>query len=242
MNTGSSPRTWARTAGLLYMIVILASTYALYAGGGLVVRGDASATAANILNAEPTFRAAHAANLVAGAAYVAVIAILYGLLKPVSRTYSMIAALMGTMGCAVGAASSLNVLAPLVYLGDASYLAAFSGAEREAMAMNALRLNSIGSAASLVFFGFYCLLLARLVAGASFVPRIFALLLGVSGVAWVVGNLAILAAPAFASAFSPYIVPVAAAGEALFTLWLLVIGINTERWYAQRTANAGHAL
>jgi hypothetical protein len=229
-----SPATWARAAGLLYLFVIAASVFALVSTRSLIVQNDAAATATNILAAEQTFRLAFAANLLACVAYVAVVAILYVLMKPAGPTLSAIAAFVGLAGCAVSGATMLNQLAALVYLGDASYLAAFSQEQLQALARVALRQSGAGNGLSLVFFGFYCLLLAGLVFRARFLPRALGLLLALAGAGWLVGSFGSLLAPPFPLASS--LLPVSGLGEGLFTLWLLVMGVNAVKWREQGAA------
>lgn len=226
-----SPAAWARMAGLLYLFVIGASVFALISTQGLIVRDDAAATAANILAAEQTFRLAFAANLLACVAYVAVVAILYTVLKPAGRTLSLIAAFMGLTGCAVSGAVMLNQLAVLVYLGDASYLAALGQEQARALARVSLRLGGLGNTLSLVFFGFYCLLLGALTFRARFLPRWLGAFPTLAGAGWLVGCFTSLLAPSLSIA--GVLLPVSGLGEGLFTLWLLIMGVNAEKWRAQ---------
>lgn len=230
----TSPTAWARTAGLLYLFVIAASVFALVSAQSLIVRDDAATTAANILAAEPAFRLAFAANLLACVAYVAVVAILYALMKPAGPTLSAIAAFVGLAGCAVSGATMLNQLTALTYLGDASYLGAFSQEQLQALARVALRQSGAGNGLSLVFFGFYCLLLAGLAFRARFLPRVLGLLLALAGAGWLVGSFGSLLAPPFP--LSGYLLPVSGLGEGLFTLWLLAMGVNAAKWREQAGA------
>ena len=227
----TSPSLGARIAGLLYLFVIAASVLALVSTQSLIVRDDAATTAANILAAEPTFRLAFAANLLACVAYIAVVAILYVLMKPAGPTLSAVAAFMGLAGCAVSGATMLNQLTALSYLGDASYLAAFSQDQLQALARVALRQSGAGNGLALVFFGFYCVLLASLVFRARFLPRALGVLLALAGAGWLVGSFGSLLAPPFP--LSGYLLPVSGLGEGLFTLWLLVMGVNAARWREQ---------
>jgi hypothetical protein len=227
----TNPQTWARAAGLLYIFNIAAAVFALVSTQSLIVRDDAAQTAANILAAEPTFRLAFVAILFAGVAYVAVIAILYELMKPAGRTLSAIAAFMGLAGCAIGAATGLNQIGALVYLGDASYLAAFTTEQLQALARTAVRMAGIGNTIGLVFFGFYCLLLATLVFRAAFLPRWLGVLLLLAGVGWLVGCLTSFLTPSLGIAGT--LLPISGLGEGLFTLWLLVMGVNAAKWREQ---------
>src|SRR5262245_59585356 len=112
----ADPPLNARIAGLLYLVVVATSVFALVTVSGVTVRGDAAATAANIIASEPMFRAAFAANLIAAVAYTAVVAILYPLLKPVNPTLSVVAAFIGLAGCASSAAFMLNQISVLSLL------------------------------------------------------------------------------------------------------------------------------
>lgn len=230
----NSPQTWARVAGLFYMFVIGASVFALVSTQNVIVRNDAAATAANILASEQLFRFSFVANLLACAAYVAVVAILYQLMKPAGRTLSIIAGFMGLAGCAVSGATMLNQLTVLAFLGDANYLAAFSSEQLQALARVSLRAGGLGNTIALVFFGFYCVLLSSLVFRATFLPRWLGVLPMIAGLGWLTGSLSSLVAPSLG--ISGVLIPVSGLGEGLFTLWLLVMGVNTEKWRAQAAA------
>jgi hypothetical protein len=59
-------------------------------------------------------------------------------------------------------------------------------------------------------------------------PRILGVLMALAGLGW----LTFLSPPFGAKYLYPYIL-VAAIGEALLTLWLLVMGVNAEAWKEQ---------
>jgi hypothetical protein len=74
-----APRFKARLAGVLWLAVIVAGLTAFLIRSPLVVRGDAAATAANILASESLFRFSFIADLVAGICYMGVSVLLYSL-------------------------------------------------------------------------------------------------------------------------------------------------------------------
>ena len=74
----------------------------MWVGSKLIVFGNASATATNILANEMLFQSATAAMLVSGAFYLGVTLLIYELLKPVNRTVSLLAAFFSLVGCAGG--------------------------------------------------------------------------------------------------------------------------------------------
>lgn len=230
-----SPRRQARIAGVLYLMTGGAA-WAFMTRSTMIVRGDAAATAHNILAHEPLFRLAFGADLIAFAAYTGVAAMLYGLLKPVSRSLSLVAAFIGLAGCAISAVAALLQLAPLVLLGGQDYLAALTMPQLQALSLASLKLHGIGLNLGILFFGFYCLLIGCLIVGSTFIPRIIGVLMAIGGLSYLTYTFAGFLAPAFATQLYPYILVPPGLGEGSLLLWLIVFGVNAEKWRAQARA------
>lgn len=233
----ASPRLMARTAGFLYLIVLVVIGYAIYTRSTLIVSGDAAATARNILSAEQTFRYTFVADLVGAVCYVGVTLLLYELLKPVSRGFSRLAAVLSLIAIAIQAANMVNLIAPLVLLGDAPYLAALPPEQLQAMAQTSLRLHALGYHVSVVFFDFYMLLLAFLIIRARFLPAILGVLLGFESVCGLIYSFATFLAPAVAAKLYPAILAPGLLGEGSLTLWLFLVGVNAAKWREQAGAD-----
>jgi len=92
-----SPQVTARTAGALWLAVIVVSSLAVF-GPTSAVPGDPAATAHNILNSELAFRLGVVDEFIGGACYVGVTVLLYQLLKPVSRNLALFSAACGVIG------------------------------------------------------------------------------------------------------------------------------------------------
>ncbi len=227
----ASPRFKARIAGLFYLLTFLTGGVALLVSGRLVVSGDAAATAANILAHEPLFRLGFAADLIVIACYIAVTALFYDLFKPVNRSLSLLAAFFSLVGCAIQAVSYLFDLAPLVVLGGAQYLSVFKVEQLQALSLMFLKLGAQAYNIGLVFFGFYCLLIGYLIFKSTFLPRILGALMAFAGLGWLT-----FLAPPLVNYLYPYILAPGILGEGLLTLWLLVIGVNVQRWKEQASA------
>lgn len=234
----ASPRLKARIAGLFYLGTIVGGLSGLSIRSAMLVKNDAAATAANILAAEPLYRASIGADLLSFACYVGVTATLYGLLRPVSPTLSRLAAFFSLAGCAIGAAVTLNLIAPLLLLKGAPYLDAFRPEQLQALALWSLKLHGQGYNIGLIHFGFYCTLLGYLVFRSGFLPRAIGVLLAVGGLCWLTDSLATIVAPPLAAALSGVTGIGAFVGEASLCLWLLVVGLNAPRWESRARAMA----
>jgi hypothetical protein len=236
----ASPRLKARIAGILYLITTVTGVFALNVRNGVMVRGDAAATAAKLLESQRQFRLGIAADLVAGVCYVGVAVILYDVLKPVSRTVSLLAAFLASAGCVIGAVLLVDVLAPLVLLGGAPSLAVFGPDQLQALALTSLRLNAQGSSIAFVFFGSYCLVLGYLIFRSGFFPRLLGVLVAVAGVGWLTSSFASLLAPEVAPRLLPYVMACGGLGEGSLCLWLIVVGVNVPRWEQRATREGWH--
>ncbi|HEX3458071.1 MAG TPA: DUF4386 domain-containing protein [Candidatus Baltobacteraceae bacterium] len=228
-----SPLRLARTAGVFYVVTILAGLFAeIGVRGRLIVPNDAAATAQNILASETLFRLGFAADLVGGAAYVVVTLLLYELLKPVSRPVALLSVLFSLAGSAIGATSAVAHIAPLLLLKGATYLNVFSGPQLQAMALFLLKLHQQGLLVALIFFGCYCLLLGWLIFKSTFMPRTVGVLIAISGAALLANSFGLFVAPPIGNAVNTYVLALDGLGEIALTVWLLVMGVNVAKWEA----------
>jgi hypothetical protein len=213
-------------AGVMYLLSIVSGVVGvLIVGGMLIVDGDAAATATNI-NAHATlFQLSFASFLIGIACYIVVTALLYRLLQPVNRILSLLAALFSLVGCAMWAVGSLFQLAALTVLGSGASLSAFTVRQTQDLGLTFLNVYSQALNIGIVFFGFYCLLIGYLVFRSTFLPRVVGVLMALAGVGYLT-NLY----PPLANALSTYLQVPSLLGEGSLTLWLLIVGVNVERW------------
>jgi hypothetical protein len=227
----TSPRTRARIIGVVYLLYFLTAVLGVFFMRGLVVDGDAAATATNILAHQSLLRLGLATSLIATACYIAVTALFYGLFKPVNRSLSLVAAFFSLAGCVILAFGSVFQLAPLVVLGGSQYLSVFKVEQLRALALMFLELNTQAVNICLVFFALYCLLIGYLIFRSAFLPRILGGLMALAGLGWLTFLL-----PPLANYLSPYILVLGFVAELSLMLWLLVMGVNVERWKEQASA------
>jgi hypothetical protein len=226
-----SPRPSARITGAVYLLYFLTAVLGGFFTRGIVVDGDAAATANNLLAHQALFRLGLATGLIATACYIAVTALFYDLFKPVSRGLSLLAAFFSLVGCAILAFASLFQLAPLVVLGGGQYLSVFKVEQLRALAFLFLELYGEGVNICFVFFGFYCLLIGYLIFRSTFLPRILGLLMAFAGLGWLT-----FLSPPLANHLSPYILVLGFVAELALMLWLLVMGVDVQRWKEQASS------
>ena len=140
----------------------------------------------------------------------------YRMFRPVSRSLALSAAFFSLMGLAVETAGSLLQLAPLVVLGGSPYLSVFNVKQLQALALMFLTLNAQ---------------VGYLIFRSTFLPRALGVLMAFGGLGWLT-----FLSPALAKVLSPYNLAPGILGEGVLTLWLLVFGVNAERWKEQASA------
>ena len=231
--TEASPRFKARMAGAFQLLEALTATFGqVIVRDRLVAAGNAAATAANILGHERLFWLGFASSLIGVACHITWALLMYVLLKPVNRSLSLLAAFVMLVGCAIQALTSFLYLAPLLILHGGSSLSAFTPEQLQALALMFFKLNSYAFNIYLVFFGLWCVLNGYLIFRSTFLPRILGGLLAISGLGWVT----YLYPPLAYHLFMPYIAAASAIGEIPLEFWLIVMGVNVQRWKEQASA------
>jgi uncharacterized protein DUF4386 len=219
-----SPRSRARIAGVVYLLFFLTAVL-----GGVFT----PATANSILAHESSFRLGYALTLISTACYVAVAALFYQLFRPVSRSFALMAAFFSLVGCVITAVQSLFQLASLVVLGGGQYSSVFNVKQLQALAQMFLDLNLQAGYVAIVFFGVFDLLIGYLIFRSTFLPRILGALMAVAGLGWLTFLLPPLANSHYLS------LPIDILGflaEVALMLWLIVMGVNGQRWTEQASA------
>ena len=152
----------------------------------------------------------------------------------------------GALAMAVGRGtvfSVANVVAPLCYIvvtlllydllepvnKPVACIAAIFGLA--GCAVSLFGLSRIIVVRDLAFFGVQCLLVGYLIFNSTFLPRALGVLLAFAGLGWLT-----FLWPALARALSPYNLMPGMLGEGLLLLWLIVVGVNVERWTQQASA------
>jgi Domain of unknown function (DUF4386) len=228
-----SPQLYARVGGVLYLIIIVIGLFGeAFVRDRLIVAGDAAATAANIISRESLWRFHIADELFLLMCAVALLLIFFVLLRPVSRNLILLAVFFNLVAIIIEAATTMRLLEALFPLGNAGYLKAFTPEQLYALASLSLKSHGYGFGVSLLFFGCFCVIVGYLIFRSGYLPKTIGILMQVAGVCYLTNSFALILSPAVANRLFPAILVPAFIGEVSLCLWLLVKGMNVERWKA----------
>jgi len=224
-----SPKTLARATGALSLLVLFGGIVAQgVIANGLVLPRDAAATATNILAQPRLWALGFTIFLVEMAAQTAMTTLFYLLLKPASRTAALLSLVFGLVGCTIKTLARAFYYAPLLVLGGASYLSVFDTGQLQALSLLLIKINNQIAGIALVFFGISTFFQGYLIVKSTFLPRFLGIIAIVSGLGWLTW-----AYPALGSALFYPLIIVAMLGLLLTSGWLLVRGVDEQRWREQ---------
>jgi hypothetical protein len=226
--TETSPLLRARVAGFLYLIAnLFAPITLLYLPSRLIVRGDAAATASNLLASESLFRWGIVLSLFTFLAQIFLVLALYQLLNIVNRKMAALMVIFSLAAVPISMVNELTQLAALQLLSGADYLNIFTSQQLDALAYFFLRLHGQGLNIAQIFWGLWLFPMGYLVFKSGFLPRVLGILLMIACFGYVIQSFA---------AFLGYNVSLiffTGWGELLLLLWLLIKGVNVEQWKAR---------
>src|SRR3990172_9217788 len=136
----TSPLVRARIAGSMYLIANLFAPFTLlYLPSLLIVRGDAAATASNIMASESLFRFGIVLNLFTFTGQIFLVLALYQLLKVVNKNMASLMVIFSLVAVPIAMLNELNNLAVLQLLSGADYLKVFTTEQLQALVYLFLR-------------------------------------------------------------------------------------------------------
>jgi hypothetical protein len=106
-----SPQLYARISGGLYLIIIIVGLFGeAFVRDRLIVSGDATATAVNIMSHESLWRFHIATELFLLICAIALLLILFVLLRPISRDLALLAVFINLVSIGIEAATTMYLL------------------------------------------------------------------------------------------------------------------------------------
>ena len=224
----NSQRTAAKVAGasgLFAMAIVVFANYALLSS--LIVPGNATETARNILAHEMQFRITVACFVLYSLSVVVLLAALYVILKPVNQGLALAGAIFRLVFAMLWLLSPLNMLGALRLLGSASYLQVFEADRLQALARVTVAGTFDDYYVGLPFFGLAATVCAYLWLKSNYIPKGLAVF-GVISSAWcVICAFVFLIFPYFNKVVNDYwFDSPMAIFEMILSFWLLFKGLK----------------
>ena len=225
----NSIKKTARIAGLLtLMIVVFAPFSMLYVPSVLIVPGDAATTANNIIASEGLFRLSMVSDSVVFLIEIVLTVLLYVLLKPVSKTLSLVAAFARLAMTVIQGINLFNYFFVLLLLSGAGYVTVFAPDQLQALVL--LFLNAHQSVVLIwgLFFSLHLLVLGYLVYQSGYIPKLLGILLIIASLSYLTQSFGNILLPKYEELFAS--VGFLSIIEVAFPVWLLIKGVNVEEW------------
>jgi hypothetical protein len=214
----------ARIAGAVYLSMVVTAPFSLiYVPEKLIVRGNATVTAENILAHETMFRLSIFGDLIGQVIFICLAIALYRLLSGVNKTWASLMVAFVLVSAAVGFLNTLNNIAALVLFRGGEFLTVFDKAQRDALGMLFIRLHNQGIFIDEIFWGLWLFPFGLLVFRSGFLPRFLGVWLMINCFGYVFLSITALFFPDYYGAAFRYSQPVLF-GELAIMLWLLIKG------------------
>lgn len=217
----------ARIAGSMYLIGMATAIFGeAFVRDSLIVSGNATRTAQNIIESELLYRVGIATDLFTFASVVVLIWALYVLLRPVNKDLVLLAVFFRVVEVATHFVATINSLVVLRFLTGGDYLATFGTSQLHTLARVAIGTQADGVSIGFILLGLGSTVFAYLLVKSRYVPRALAM--------WGVFSSLLITAAAFWDIVSPSTagVPQLSSYVAMFIyevtlgLWLLLKGVN----------------
>ena len=216
----------ALIAGISLFVMILTTPFAEFSiFPKLIDYSNATKTAENIINNKHLFSVAIFLILLTLIADVVAAWALFIFLKPVNKSLSLLTAWFRLIYTAMYFIALYNLLKILSIAKSIEHLKHTGiGQINDDIFLNIKAFRVEGSF-GLIIFGLYLILLGYLVYKASYVPKIFGVILILAGLSWVIDNLSNFLFPEIDTSF----LFVFTMGELIFMLWLLIKGSKIKK-------------
>jgi hypothetical protein len=222
-----SPMFYARLAAVLYLVMVpLGFVGIIYVPSTLIVDGDPVKTVANIIESESMFRIGILAALLIPVVNTALVFTLYRILRPANKLLAQAMVVLILLAVPIAMFNEINNAHVLQLVSGADYLDVFDTEQINAQVMSALDLHESGIFIASLFWGLWLLPMGYAIVISGYIPKVLGYLLLIGGIGYVLDAFIYFLVPDANFEMSTYTF----IGELLLPLWLLIKGVNVERW------------
>jgi hypothetical protein len=223
-----SPRSLARIAGVLYLLVGVLGGFALaFVYPKLYVDGDASATAANVAANSELLRVAIPANLIQAAIWVILAVTLSRMLQHVNRTAAATMVVLAAIGAGITMLNELFGFEALRVVTGEVDMTSLGSSSSNALVLLLLDAQHYGVLIAQIFMGLWLVPLGYLAYKSGWFPKTLGILLVVACFCYLVGTLAAFLLPNSGQKINTLVTMPCGVAEIWMVVALLVIGVKT---------------
>jgi hypothetical protein len=235
-----SPKTLARIAGVLYLLVGIFGGFAEgYVDPKMYVAGNAAATTGNVVANSELVRLGVVSHLLDAVFFVFLAMTLYILLRPIHKSMARAMLVLVVLATAIISLNAVFLFEGLRVATESYYATAFGATGSNALVLLLLDTQHYGTLSAQVFFGLWLVPLGYLAyKSAGLFPKWLGLLLVVGGVCYLIDLLAAFLVPDFGRTIHTSIVIPCAIAEISMVLYLLVVGVKTAKPRGERVLAA----
>jgi hypothetical protein len=225
----TSLRRIARIAGVLYLLVALFGLFGHFiARGTVVVPGDATATAANIVAHPTLFRLGVVADLLMATAFILLGLVLFRLFRHVNREVAAALVAFVAIGTGMILLNLVGQYAALQVATDEAYAIALGRPGSDALTLLLVSMQSYGFSIAGVLFGLWLLPLGYLAYRSGLFPRPLGVVLMVACFSYLIDTVATFLVPGLPASFSTVVTLPAAVAEFWMVGYLLAVGVRSR--------------
>ena len=227
----NSTKSTARLAGLLWLLNTVTGGFGLISiRSNVIVPGDATATASNIIASEFIYRAAIVSSLFSQIFFFFLALTLFHLFTKVNRQQARVLLASALIAVAIAVVNTMNHFGALLILSRADFLNVFNPEQLNAIAFTLIRLaNGPGQGLLEIFWVPYYFAFALLILRSGYLPKVFGILLMIMGIGFGLNVFEKFLLPQFYPAlFTQLAMLGGALGGIPTILWLLIKGAKAD--------------
>ena len=228
--TGNSQKKIARIAGLLYTLMIPLGAFGImYIPSAIVVSGNIGETVSNVIANAVLFRLSLLSAIIVQISHIFIVLLLYKLLKFVNKNMATLMVVFMLISIPIATINELNHFVILFLSNNSTLL------QKNDFITLFFRLHEYGILLAGVFWGLWLFPMGYLVLKSSFLPKAIGIILMIACFGYVIDSMLKLALPGYTETIFAQLLIITLYGEILFPLWLLMRGINIQKWEEKYT-------
>jgi len=225
----NSPKSIARIAGILYLIVAISAAFSYSVFNGLYFVGDATTTTANVVAKEGIVRIAVISDFIMVTAWVFLALSLYRLLKHVHQGVANAMVVLVAIGAGIVSINDVFAFEGMQVATNSSYVAALGTGGANALVLMLLDTQRYGGLAASVFMGLWLVPLGYLAYKSGMFPKALGVALITVCVCYHAKLLAAFLNPDLWTVIQGYVSIPIWIFELWMLLYLLLIGVRTVK-------------